>query len=144
MFKRKAQLQLTNDAYSRWLRALRPPLEFFLQRSELEQEQLAIQGDEYMEDIALAVGQAVSNPQASDAHLRAHRGDPAGDIKLAQMMAENVAARIVGAQQGTMPRHSKPDAPTMAGFGKRKHESAKVAGQREDLGTELFGQQPKA
>jgi len=139
MFKRQPPLRLTNDAYNRWLRAMRPPLEFFLARSELEQEQLATQGDEYVEDVVLAIGQAVANPGAADAHLRAHRGDVAGEIKLAQMMAQSVAQRLVGTKQA---QDATPPPPSMAGFGKRQRETATIQGKNITADAELFGKTP--
>ena len=56
MFKRKPpEVELTNETYSRWLRAQRPPWDWFLRQQSLIQEQLAILGDEYV-DGCIAAG----------------------------------------------------------------------------------------
>ena len=53
-FRRRAAAPpaLTNEAYSAWLRAWQPPLQWFLSLSEIEQEQLATLGDQRAADLA--------------------------------------------------------------------------------------------
>ena len=63
MFKRRDKVvekelpSLTNLAYGRWLRASKPPLEWFLHLGEDEQETLAQIGEEWLQDTAIELMQ---------------------------------------------------------------------------------------
>jgi hypothetical protein len=71
------EVPLTAEAYSRWLRALRPqPLLWFLGLSELEQETLSALGDDYLvhaQDVILGddIGDPMDNPDDEERMLRA-------------------------------------------------------------------------
>lgn len=96
-------VQLTDDAYRRWLRAWRPPFAWFLGLPETEQEALAQLGDGRSEDLAVAVGYAVADPQLADAAVS---GDDAGtEEALALRLAADVAVRLA---QGTQKRNGAP------------------------------------
>ena len=44
------EIELTEESFDRWLRAQRPPFEWFLGQPEDVQEALAARGDRYVED----------------------------------------------------------------------------------------------
>ena len=134
-WRRKPLPELTNAAYQRWLRAQRPPFQWFLERTEIEQEHLAQMGDEHAQDFALAVGYAVRDPEVAEAGVAAAQGDMAGEEALARRLAATFAQRI---QQ---QRPAAPPPTTMSGLGQRK-EAAQAA--KAAQGPRLFGRPPDA
>ena len=68
-------VDVTNDAFRRWLRAHRPPLLWFLGLSEDEQETLALIGDEHAQQTAIDFGYAIADPQLAEAGIGAAEGD---------------------------------------------------------------------
>lgn len=114
-FRRTRTVTVTNDAFARWLRAQRPPLDWFLGLAELEQEQLAMLGDQHLADAAIAFAHAVRDPELSAAGMAAARGDEDGEAVLARRLAEGVAAAMTQ-RQGPAPRGE-----TMAGIGARRN-----------------------
>lgn len=110
-FRKPAPIDLTNAIYQRWLRAQKPPFEMFASLSELEQEQLAVMGDDYAQDMAIAVAIAVANPQAASDGVGALHGDVDSEASMALQMAQGMAAR-------TQPEQS------FSGFGGSKQRSA--------------------
>lgn len=138
MFWRKQQPSLTNEAYQRWLRAQRPPLEMFLGLSEIEQEQLAMLGDEHVQDLAIALGYAVRDPEAADAGMSAMSGDVEAEATLATRLAQGFASKLMQMQRAeqtaTQPvRRSKP---TMSGFGDRRTSTEQTASEPSLWGVE--------
>lgn len=105
---------LDNEGYRRWLRAQRPPLTWFLRLSVKEQEQLAILGDEYAQDLAIAVGFAVQDPKAAQAGILAAEGDAESEAILAEKIARNLVQRMAAA--GMTKQQSKPSAPAEPSF----------------------------
>lgn len=95
MFNRKRKVALTNDTFSRWLRAQRPPMDLFCGMSDIEQEQLAMLGDEYVQDVCVALGYANQHPRAAEAGLDQERGGSEGEAQLAAQLAKNIAAKIL-------------------------------------------------
>ena len=95
MFQRKRKVALTNDVYSRWLRAQRPPMDLFCGLTQIEQEQLAMLGDEYVQDVCVALGYANQHPRAAEAGLDQERGGSDGEAQLAAQLAKNIAAKIL-------------------------------------------------
>lgn len=124
MIFRRPRLALSNEGYRRWLRAQRPPMVWFLGLSEIEQEQLALLGDEHAQDLAIAMGYAIQDPQAADAGVSAAGGDLAAEETLARRLASGLAERLL-AKRAT-PRPVTADA--------RRTPS--------DAGRALFGRQP--
>lgn len=117
---------LTNEAYSAWLRAWQPPLQWFLSLSEIEQEQLATLGDQRAADLAVAIGNAVHDPQMAEAGVAAFRGDAGGEEVLVRRLAENFATAIASRESRNQSRMrdsarspAAPPAPTLAGLGNR-------------------------
>jgi len=121
-FRRKPQApELTGPAYSRWLRAHRPPLTLFLGLAELEQEALADIGDAHAQELVEAFALALSNPQALAAGVDARdaaQGDTGVEATLAAQLAKGLAAKLAGNQQAAQPVEMPRE--TMAGFGERK------------------------
>lgn len=137
---------LTNETYTRWLRAQRPPWAWFLRISELEQEQLALLGDDYMRDLAVAVGYAVADPKTAEAGAAAVGGDTAGEEVLAKQVANSLLARLL---KGGLAPTVAPSAPqeydvlaTHAGSGSRRKQAAEAADSVRRSMASLFGQQP--
>ena len=120
ILRKKTPPPVTNDSYRRWLRAGCPPFEWFMRQGSLEQEQLAILGDEHQQDLAIAVGYAVSNPHAAEAGMQAAAGDADGDAGLAAQVAGNLIQKIM---QGARTPAVQRAADTMSGLGARKRES---------------------
>lgn len=123
MFRRRQPpLVLTADAYRRWLRAQRPPLADFVRLSDVEQEALALLGDEYVQDAIVAVGYALADPRAADAGLDAQRGTESGEETLVRRLAGEFATSILRRREAATP----PPLPTkmpresLAGLGARK------------------------
>ena len=133
IFRRKPPppVDLTNDAYGRWLRAGRPqPIAWFLGVHPEEQEQLAIMGDEYQQDVCVAIGYAVADPQLADAGLDAAE-NPDSEEVLIRRMAADVASKLLDKNHG----HTKPEAPVMSMSGvsqRRKAAEAAAAAETKD------------
>lgn len=109
-FRRKAQpIQLTNDAYVRWLRAQRPPFEWFLELGELEQEQLAQHGDDQWAAVAETIATELGGGQQTG---------PAAPQEDDAAIAAKAAAQVLKGM-GMRAAHPTPR-PTFAGFGDEK------------------------
>lgn len=123
MFRRKKP-PLTSEAYRRWLRAQRPPLLDFLRLSDVEQEALAMLGDEYVQDVAVAFGHAAANPQAAGDGIGAARGDAIAEESLVRQMAAGFAKAITAKASAKPPAQPwTPPRETFAGFGARQTSS---------------------
>ena len=124
-FRRKALPNITQDGYSRWLRAQRPPFEWFSKLSELEQEALATIGDshasELVEGLAMALGE--HEAVAAGVDVRAAVGGDAGvEETLARQLAAGMAAKLSQGAQETKPAGVRMPTETLAGLGERKTE----------------------
>lgn len=115
--KKKPDPELTDESFTRWLRAGRPPFTWFLGQSEDNQERMAAMGDAYVQDVCVGIGWAVRDPAAAEAAVGAAGGDKDAEVSLVQQLASQVLARMTGSQghAGTPdvpPRDSKsPGAP---------------------------------
>ena len=139
---RKPSPVLTNAAYSRWLRAQRPTLLWFLGMTELEQEQLALLGDLHARDFAVAVGWAVSNPQLAEAGSAAAGGDVGGEETLARQVAGNLVRRILARGSGGDGGRAAASPATMAGFGERSAAASQAAKAALNGGRRFLGRAP--
>lgn len=147
-FRRKPPaptVTVTNESFRRWLRASRPPWAWFLGLSELEQEQLAMIGDEHTQEVILAIGYAVSDPKLAEAGVEASRGKASGEETLVRRLAESFAQAIVGRESRNQSRMrdparspAEPPAPTFSGFGERK-ASAVANGTKRSGGLGIPG-----
>ena len=146
LFRRAPKVDLTRDAYGRWLRAQRPqPLSFFLGLSEEDQEALALAGDEYVQEICLAVGFAVADPIAAEAGLDADSNADA-EAQLAQRLAFVATQKFLAQERAESPQEAPAlrKAPTMGGVTERRQARASQEQQRKDRGRRLFGREPDA
>jgi hypothetical protein len=122
---------VTNESFRRWLRAYRPPWAWFLGLSELEQEQLAMIGDEHSQDVLLALGHAIADPSLAEAGVAASRGDARGEEALVRRIAESFATAIAA----RTPAPAAPaKAPTMAGIGQRSPTKVASGSRRNGIG----------
>lgn len=134
------------SAYARWLRAWRPPLQWFIQQSEEGQEALAAVGDRYAGDLIVDLGYATQDPKLAEDGVTQDT-DGADETK-AQRLANAVVARIK-AQRGQANGPSLPKLPpdpfpssqplTMVGSEQRRAESDL---RRREAGPRLFGRKP--
>ena len=116
--------EVTNEAYSRWLRAQRPPWLWFLGRTVLEQEQLAILGDAYIEGCIAAGADIGAELETEETRLR-------------QLIVNTVQGRQNG------PGSPPPSAPlSMGGVTKRQEERDQEAQAAKDKGKRFFGREP--
>jgi len=135
------EVDLTNEAYSRWLRACRPDLVWFLSQAEDVQEQLAILGDDYVQDVCIGIGYAVSNPAAAEAGTKTSAGSMDAEVDLVQQLAAAAVRKMVGAHPSAPPPPPPPRRrETMAGVFDRKRpvksrEPKQFLGRQEDGAT---------
>ena len=122
IFRRRTIPTVTNDAYRRWLRAQRPSWAWFFGLTELEQEQLALLGDEHTQDLVISLGYAIQDPALADASLGAQQGEARGEEELAKRMVQSLAARILTRQEAPQ------EAPRQV-----LHEGVPGEGRQEDL-----------
>jgi hypothetical protein len=122
MFSKKKLPDLTNEGYERWLRAQRPPFDWFLALSEVEQEQMALMGDAHMQDLAIALGYAIRDPEAADAGMSAMQGDASAEATLATKIAQGFASKLADMQRTEQAAEARTSrsAPSMSGFGDRR------------------------
>lgn len=131
------EVALTVAAYERWMRAQRPPLEWFLALPEVEQKALQDIGNAYLQDICLGVGYALADVKAAEAGA----GDSEDhEMELLDRLA-GAAAKIAGARgQQDKPMDDKRHPETMGGLaGNRKHEYITPRGRVRTL----MGKLPK-
>jgi len=129
-FRRTPQPVVTNEAFARWLRAGSPPWLWFLSCSEVEQEALALIGDEIQRDRAVAIGYAVADPRVAELGAAAQAGDVAAEAALARGLVAELAAKI--AQRAPAPRE------TFGGLGERRAPAAASPARPRTL----FGRRP--
>ena len=144
MFRKKpkpTQVDLTNEAYSRWLRAGRPqPIPWFLNLHPEEQEQCAILGDEHNQDLAVAVGYAIADPQLADASLDADDNPDSEDLILRRLadlaVAERAGAVAVSTEQPEF------ETMTMGGVSRREKTKVNTIQKAKDDGRSFLGKAP--
>lgn len=139
IFRRRTAPTVTNDAYRRWLRAARPSWAWFFGLTELEQEQLALLGDEHTQDLIISLAYAIQDPALADASIGVSQGEARGEEELAKRMVEGLAARILSRQEAPQaPRKSSMPTATLAGLGARRSASEAAATPKRRP-AELFG-----
>jgi len=82
-------------------------MDLFCSLNEIEQEQLAMLGDEYVQDCCVAVGYTVQHPREAEAGLDQQRGGSDGEADLAAQLAKSIAAKILtkaAAQRAPTPQ----------------------------------------
>jgi hypothetical protein len=140
-FRRDPVPTVTNDSYRRWLRAHRPPWGWFLRLSDLEQEQLALIGDEQFQDLAVAIGYAVADPRAADAGIAAAQGDTAAEETLAKQVAASLIQRLVARPAATAAPIATARE-SLGGFGDRRQNRLREAVAARTEGRRFFGRAP--
>ncbi len=122
--------------FSRWLRAQRPPFEWFAGLSVDAQTHLAELGDEYL----LYANELVAGaPDGTEGEV--------ADQTLARQAAERLAASILAGrrQPGSVAAHgpASGDVATTAGLGRRRAErDQRRQTARDAAGTTVFGRPP--
>lgn len=143
MFGRKRrEVELTNEAYARWLRAQRPPFEWFLGRSEVEQEALAMQGDEYTRGLALDIGYAVVNPEVAEAGVDAPQNPQSEETLLKQVMAGAVEHVLSKSRNGASGAREPDSSLTLAGVAERREKAKKARQEEIDASRSFLGRKP--
>lgn len=145
-FSQPPGVDLTEESYARWLRAQRPtPMSWFLGQPAEVQETLAMMGDEYVQDLAVAVGYAIRDPELAAAGLDAGAGDLDAEETLARRLASELAGRILqGRQAAEIGPQAAPARPpmTMAGVGERRAARKLARRKAEDAGRSFLGGRP--
>jgi len=132
---------LTNEAYERWLQAMRPqPLQWFLNLDESDQTALATLGTEYSQDICLGIGYAVADPDLAEAGLDA-ADNPESESKLLERLVAGFTEKILDQQQITESL-SGSNMASMGGVTQRKKERAKEEQEIKNKGRALMGRIP--
>ncbi len=125
--------EITADNYALWLRAQRPPFEFFFGLSTLEQEALARVGDEYQQDVCLAIGHALRDPVAAELGAKAAGGDKSAEATLLDRLARASGAKIP----------TPPPRPTMGGFRDRQAMREHKRREKRAKGASFLGAPPE-
>lgn len=143
LFRKKITiLDLTDEAYNRWLRARSPqPIGFFLDLEEVEQESLALLGDEYTQDFCLGIGFAVHDPVAAQAGLDAAE-NPASEGDLLMRLAHAAARKAQGGTNGAEPAPRQKTPPTMGGLSERHIERVAATQREADEARSFLGRKP--
>jgi hypothetical protein len=117
------QVEIDRETWRQWLRAWRPPLQWFAQQPASVRDALAEDGDAYARDVAAAVGWSVRDPEAAQAVASQDEDD--GEARLLDRIA-TVAA--ISQQRQTPAARQQP---TMAGiFRNGRHEVPQAAPDR--------------
>lgn len=138
------EVDLTGDAFDRWLRAQRPPWLWFLAQDAEVQESLALKGDDHAADLALAIGYAVKDPELAEAGMAAAE-DPDAEVVLAQRIAADAIRRRLEGGSASAPVASAPlpDQPiTLGGFGQRRAQLARERHKAKTEGATFLGRKP--
>lgn len=141
-WKRKPKpVELTTEAYQRWLRAQRPPeFKWFLGQPVIVQEAMAEKGDEYATDMILALAYAIQNPQAAEAGIDA-AANVQSEEQLVAALAQQFASKL-GTPNVPTGTSDVPPRETLGGFGDRRQ--AHIAARREAKrnGSTFLGRKP--
>jgi len=137
---KKNIVELTDEAYARWLRARSPqPLSFFLGLAESEQEALALLGDEYTQDLCLGIGFAVQDPVGAQAGLDASSAGSGDLLSQLAMIAAQKSQDAPTSDAGEM-RRSRPI--TMGGVTERRQAKQDEAQKKLDESRSFLGRKP--
>ena len=135
---------LTTTGYGLWIRAQRPPLQWFASLTQIEQEALAKVGDTYVENVAVALAMAIHDPVAASDGLDAQHGDRDAEAALVQRMADAAAVKIASAmrrQPAAAPSRPEPP-PSMGGLKERQEARVRAERAARAENRSLFGQRP--
>ena len=136
-WRRKPKPELTSESYYRWLRAQRPPWIMFLERTEDEQEALAVLGDAYVVDICIGIGKAVVDPVAAEAGL-----DAATNVDSEEILLQRIAGVLRGREQGAAQQSPQRQPLSMGGVSKRREARAAAEQLEVDESRSFMGHRP--
>jgi hypothetical protein len=140
------EIELTEESFDRWLRAQRPPFEWFLGQPEDVQEALAARGDRYVEDCNVALGYAALDPTRARLGLALEDGDDDAEAELAVLNARTLAEAMGAQTAQNSPQARQPSAPSsFVGVSKRREEAQEARETAKDeagLAPRLFGRKP--
>jgi len=153
-------VDLDSPRYTRWLRAGRPqPLAWFLSLSESQQEALAGLAESWLQDVLIAAGWAVRDPEAAHLGLRAQQGDAAAEAELLDRVSRALPGRrgpggVVGAHEQALAHAaldavaaSRPANPTeellgMGGLSERRLAREQAEQRQQAASASFLGQRP--
>lgn len=141
------EIMLDDDALDRAIRAgVQFPLEWFLQQSPEIQEVIAKRRDRWLEDLVVAAGYAILDPERTQLGLAAEDGDEDAEAALVGLNARAVA-EVMGrhaAREGAGELR-RPTPLVMGGLGERRRVSTeeREAGRRKGS-LAVFGAEEKA
>ncbi len=124
-------VDLTNETFAWWLRAQRPPWDWFLRQPDLIQAQLATLGDDY-----LAQCVELGSSMAGDS--------PESDEDATRRLVVTAAEALMGSKRGPVaPQAPLPSPPlSMAGVTQRQEEREQAEQNGKDEMRRLFGRAP--
>lgn len=127
--------------YARWLRAQRPPFDWFFSMNEDEQEALAQVGDGATSNLALEIAEAIHNPELRAAEVQgdSQKVEETLAMQIAEHVAEGMARRHgVGRQPAPAPQApATVEGPTLSGIKKDEFEFRRTSDTPG--GNSLFG-----
>lgn len=127
----------TLDAYRRWLRAQRPPFDWFLRLTELEQEAIANEGEQHH---LLLIEETAARLAPADAAGAGLTGAAAAVQSMLDGFKNARQERTGRLSATTEP--APPITPSMAGFGERREQAIEDAQKKRDAGRSLGGREP--
>lgn len=134
MTEQTRKVEVTNETYGLWLRAQRPPWEFFFGLTQLEQEALASIGDDHMEEMSYSLSLMLTNTQAYQTGRALMQQDPEAEASAALAAAQRLASNLTTAtaEQGASNEG-------MAGIGQKLGQDLQFTNTRAP---NLFGKEP--
>jgi len=129
------EITLDDQALDRAIRAgVQIPLDWFLEQTPEVQEAIAARRDYWLEDLVVAAGYAILDPERTRLALAAEDGDQEAEEVLTGLNAQAVAEAM--GRHAARGRVSEPQSSkglSMAGLGERQREAANEleAGRRK-------------
>lgn len=108
LFRKPESVDITPMAYSRWLRACRPPLDQFMAMDEDSQECLAAIGDEHTQDVIEGLAAAITHPEALLAGSEAPEPPAESALAVAQSVAQKLSLGGSGGSRHVRPQSERP------------------------------------
>lgn len=128
---------MTADVYTSWLRAGKPPFQWFMELHPLQQEKLSELGVEHARDFCAGIADAILE-------ARDEVAKPSGDEETAvRQLIEGFGDKLGAAAEGPISAPEKLFA-TMGGLGDRRHDEEAAEYNSEYAGRKfsVFGQKP--
>jgi len=134
---------VTVETHGRWIRAGRPPYQWFAELPADQQEALAQVGDAHDIDRAIAIGYAVRDPEAAEKGIAAAAGDLDAEADLVQRLAARAVEKMLGSR--SQPTAPAPTAqpPSMGGLAARRQGRQEQEQAGRDRGRSFLGRAPE-